>query len=354
MKNDLINFFNTKQNEFIKTIDKEYQNKKVFFEENIIKNVIKKENISSIYNNQIENLINNLKTKNIFSIDYITILVAGKAGVGKTTLISAMIEKDMSYYRLLLDARPYRIYRGENDLAFLNMIDTRGFELNFRYDKSEDIFNIIHKMKLESIESNNYNKNVKCIYYCIRGYLHEFDIEKINKIKNNKESIPVIIVNTFAIDQDQIEKVEHLVKEKLNLPLINVLAKNCEYLNSYGLNDLLKLTLDVCSKYINENLFNSIKKKIRELIIIQIFKITKNTKTDIINNIVQKFINFKNTVENKYLIKLIYRYLEICFIEYINSLKGNVKELNKESINEYKKSNSLNDFIMNILNFIKI
>ena len=40
MKNDLINFFNTKKNEFIKTIDKEYQNKKVFFEENIIKKKI--------------------------------------------------------------------------------------------------------------------------------------------------------------------------------------------------------------------------------------------------------------------------------------------------------------------------
>ena len=202
-----------------------------------------------------------------------------------------MIEKDMSYYRLLLDARPYRIYRGENDLAFLNMIDIRGFELCCPYEQSKDIFYIIDEMKLESIKSNNYNKNVQCIYYCIRGYsLDKFDIEKINKIKNNKESIPVIIVNTFAIEKDQIEKVEHLVKEKLNLPLINVLAKNCEYLNSYGLNDLLKLTLGVCSKYKNENLFNSIKKKIRELIIIQIFEITKNTKTNIINNIVQKFL----------------------------------------------------------------
>ena len=349
MKNDLINFLNSKKDEFIKAIDKEYQNKKVFFEENIIKNIIKKENISSIYNNQIENLINNLKTKNIFSIDYITILVAGKVGVGKTTLISAMIEKDMSYYRLFLDARPYRIYRGENDLAFLNMIDTRIFEL-FPYDKSKNIFNIIHKMKLESIESNNYNKNVQCIYYCICGYLHEFDIEKINKIKNNKESIPVIIINTFAIEKDQIEKVEHLVKEKLNLPLINVLAKNCKYLNSYGLNDLLKLTLDVCSKYKNENLFNSIKKKICELINIQILEKTKNAKYNIIINIVKKFINFKNIVENKYLIELIYSYLEICFIEYINSLKGDVKEL----INEIKKLNSLNNFIQEYIEYYKI
>ena len=96
MKNDLINFLNAKKNEFIKIIDKEYQNKKFSFEEKIIKNIIKKENISNIYNNQIENEINILKTKNIFSIDYITILVAGRAGVGKTALTSAMIKEDIN------------------------------------------------------------------------------------------------------------------------------------------------------------------------------------------------------------------------------------------------------------------
>ena len=58
MKNDLINFLNAKKNEFIKIIDKEYQNKKFSFEEKIIKNIIRKENISSIYNNQIEKEIN--------------------------------------------------------------------------------------------------------------------------------------------------------------------------------------------------------------------------------------------------------------------------------------------------------
>ena len=340
MKNDLINFLNAKKNEFIKIIDKEYQNKKFSFEEKIIKNIIKKENISNIYNNQIENEINILKTKNIFSIDYITILVAGRAGVGKTALTSAMIKEDINLGPLFLDARPYRVYHSKNDLAFLNMIDTRGYELCCDFYKFDNIFNIIHKMKLESIESYNYNKNVQCIYYCVCSYLDKTEIEIINKIKNNKESIPIIVVNTHAIDISRIEKMEHLVKEELNLPFINVLAKKWDDINSYGLNDLLKLTLDVCSKSVNENLFNSIKKKICECANIHILEVTKNARYNIINNIIQKFTNFKNVVENKNLIELIYNYLEICFIEY-----KDIKGLNVESKNEFQKLNSLNDFI---------
>ena len=63
---------------------------------------------------------------------------------------------------------------------------------------------------------------------------------------------------------------------------------------------------------------------------------------------------FKNAVENKYLIELIYSYLEICFIEYTNSVKGDVKELNKELINEFKKLNSLNNFIQEYIEYYKI
>ena len=37
---------------------------------------------------------------------------------------------------------------------------------------------------------------------------------------------------------------EHLVKEELNLPFINVLAKKWDDINSYGLNDLLKILTD--------------------------------------------------------------------------------------------------------------
>ena len=52
----------------------------------MIKSIFKKENISSIYNNQIKNEINILKTKNIFSIDYIPIMVVEKTGMGKSTV----------------------------------------------------------------------------------------------------------------------------------------------------------------------------------------------------------------------------------------------------------------------------
>ena len=107
-------------------------------------------------------------------------------------------------------------------------------------------------MKIESKRNNDYNENIQCIYYCISGsHLYEEEIEVIKELKNNNESIPVIIVYTMGIDQALNGMMEKFIKSKLkfNLPFINVLAKRCEligskFIDSYGLNDLLKITLD--------------------------------------------------------------------------------------------------------------
>ena len=58
IKNYLISFLNKKKYDFIKNIDNVYLHKKFPFEEKIIKNILKKENISSIYDKIIEKEIN--------------------------------------------------------------------------------------------------------------------------------------------------------------------------------------------------------------------------------------------------------------------------------------------------------
>ena len=135
IKNYLISFLNKKKYDFIKNIDEVYLNKKIPFEEKIIKNILKKENISSIYDKIIEEEINllNKDINKLFKIDYITILVTGRCGVGKSTLINAMLKEFISKNSFFIRASELKEYRGKNELSFLNMIEDRGWELRYNY-----------------------------------------------------------------------------------------------------------------------------------------------------------------------------------------------------------------------------
>ena len=219
IKKYLISILDKKKYDFIKNIDNVYLNKKFPFENKIIQNILKKENISSIYDKIIEEEINvlNEDINKLFKIDYITILVAGRSRVGKSTLINAMLKEVTHDIHgiFIINPRKIKENRGKNELSFLNMIEERGFELylnnfNFNYYINK-IYNTIKQMKIESERNNDYNKNIQCIYYCISGYnLCEEEIEIIKELKNNKESIPVIIVYTMGIDNDDIEKKKNL------------------------------------------------------------------------------------------------------------------------------------------------
>ena len=360
IKNYLISFLNKKKYDFIKNIDEVYLNKKIPFEEKIIKNILKKENISSIYDKIIEKEINllNKDINKLFKIDYITILVTGRCGAGKSTLINAML-KEVIYDSFFIRRWKLKEYRGKNELSFLNMIEDRGWELRYNYFFIEQIYNTIKEMKIESKRNNDYNKNIQCIYYCISGSrLYEEEIEVIKMLKNNNESIPVIIVYNKGINNDDIEKKKNFFESKFNLPFINVLAKRCEligskFIDSYGLNDLLKITLDECKKSVNLNILNIIKEKIYENVCVKILELTKNIKFNIINNMLEKFMDYKKVIKENELHQLIYKYIELGFIEYIKLIKNDNIELNEETKNELKKLNSLNEFIKEYIEYNK-
>ena len=269
-----------------------------------------------------------------------------------------MLKEFISKNSFFISSSELKEYRGKNELSFLNMIEDSGFQNNSYLNFIEKINNLIKEMKIESKRDNDYNKNIQCIYYCFRGSrLYGEEIEIIKMLKNNKESIPVIIVYTIGIDYDGIENMKNIFESELNLPFLNILAKKCKILNfnidSYGLNDLLKITLDECKKSVNLNILNDIKEKICENVSIKILELTKKIKFNIINNMLEKFMNFKKVIKENELYQLIYNYIEFSFIEYIKSVKHDTKELKEESKNEFNKLNLLNEFIKDYIVFYK-
>ena len=358
IRKDLLVFFNKKKYEFMRNINNIYLQKRFPFEINFIPKIIEKEIFSSTYDKKIKNEIdiinNNLKE---IHIDYITIIVAGRSGIGKSELINALIKEDKAKtdvgFRTTLNND---VYRGNNSLSFLRMIDTRGTELeDVTLDKIvKNTKDVIEIMKSEAKRDNDYNKNVQCIYYCVKGEsLEDSEIKAIEEIRKNKEFIPLIVVYTMGLNMEVAEKMQNKILTKLNVPFICVLAKKMGGQESYGLNDLLKLTLDQCQKAIKGNIFKEIKNKICDKVKNNLKKKNESIKYNIGDNILKQFINFRKVLKEDELYEIIYNYLEIAFIEYMNNEQKENLELKSESRIEFKNSKIINDYIKDFIEFYK-
>ena len=362
IKQDLISFFVQKKKEFMKTIQKNYSNKIFYFEKElneIITKIITKENVSKIYDSQIENEIQsiNINEENL-KLKYMTIIIVGRSGIGKSTLINGLLNEEKAYSVVgFRGTLKNDIYDGSNDFSFLKLIDTRGTELQHGSNLTKIVQNaeeVIEKMKLEATTSKDYNKNIQCIYYCVKGKnLEESELQAIEKLIKNKESIPLIVVFTMGISKKDIDSMKTLIKTRCNnIPFVSCLAKANEDIESYGLDDLLKLTLEVCQNAKKGNVYKAIEKDIYEKVKTRLGIINDNIKGNISSKMLKKFINFYKLVEDDGLYKEIYKYIEIAFIEYMNYQNENIT-LKEESIDEFKNLKLINDYIKEYITYYK-
>ena len=356
IKKYLIIYLNKKKLDFITNIDKFFSTKKFPFEKVLLSNIIEKENISLIYDKKIKGELDKInKNFGDIKIDFISIILVGRSGIGKSKLINALLKEECAPngvgYRVTLQNDFYQL---DNNLRFLRLIDTRGTELDEKVSLEKIVKNVkevINKMKIESQKEKNLSLNIQCIYYCVKGSsLEESEIKAIEEIKKNSDSIPVIVVFTMGINKNDIREMKNLIDTRLNIPFINVLAEKMGQTNSYGLNDLIKLTLDICKKSVNGNVYKSIREKIKEKIISNMKEINKNIKFNISNNILEKILNFDKVKKRNELYDFIYSLLEIEFIEYMDEQNENL-ELKGESKIILKNSKLINDYVKEFIEF---
>ena len=271
IKKDLINFLNQKKIDFIQNIHKIYSKNKFPLDKAIIQKIVEKEKISLIYETRIKNKFDKINNDmNLTNINYMTVLVLGRSGIGKSSLINALLKKEVAHTKVgFFCTLNNDVYRGENTFSFLNFIDTRGTQLDeISLDKIvKNAKEVINRMKSEAKKNNDYNKNVQCIYYCIKGVnFEESEKKAILELKNNKENIPLIVVFTQGIKKEEVNYMKNIVENELKLPFISVLSKKIDELGSYGLNDLIKMTLNQCQKSTKGNVYRAIESIISQSI----------------------------------------------------------------------------------------
>ena len=164
-KEILIESFKTLKNNFIKNFNHKLNIINIPNCSNLVKDFIKNEKAEAPYQSKIEQCIEKIrKDKQQFEIKYLTVMLVGKSGVGKSTLINNLLKLETDKAKTgtgNFQTTKLTAYQSK-EVPFLRLVDTRGIELNANYGAEAvkiDAENFIN----DQIKTNNPNNFVHCI-----------------------------------------------------------------------------------------------------------------------------------------------------------------------------------------------
>lgn len=201
----------------------------------------------------------------------INIIIIGKTGAGKSTLINKIIGAETAKTGVGKPVTKFIKEYGDDKSPF-NLFDTPSLELNENQNDilKKNILNIIN----DRSETNDKNKFIHCIWYCVRcgsGRIDKHEINFINtlheKIKSRK--IPIILVLTQSYNDDEITMMFNVIQDcNLKIQRISpIVVKEValtdfnppKNIKPYGIEELKSFTYQsVTNNYVSPQIINQI------------------------------------------------------------------------------------------------
>ena len=189
------------------------------------------------------------------------IIVAGKTGTGKSTLINAVFGSDMAATG---SGKPVteHIDEYENGDIPIHIWDTVGLELDS--EKTKESIKSIKATIASKAETNDQYDRIHAIWYCIDSGRNRYEGAEVEFIKElHSIGVPFIIVLTKCTgDEDEVNAFENEIK-KINasvgmddIKIVQVLALPQTYrgiptpIPAFGLDDLVNVTLQLLPSFI--------------------------------------------------------------------------------------------------------
>lgn len=217
------------------------------------------------------------------------ILVIGKTGVGKTTLVNSIFGEELAKTGT---GKPItkNITKYSNENYNVNIYDTPGLEI---YGSKNEKIKIDIDRLIYCENLTNQSTNIDIVWYCIHHGSSRYEQSEDDWLKEiNSKNIPIILILTQALNPKRSNFLKILKSE--NIPvnrIIPILAKpfpiDDNYtIQSYGLDDLVKTTV-------------SLLKNSQKISFISNQKINSNIKIDEANKYLENYINNSDLINSK-------------------------------------------------------
>lgn len=215
----------------------------------IVKNMDRHFDVAQEILDMTENEMKNLEPVNI--------LLIGKSGVGKSTLINSVFREKIADTGIGKPVTKH-LQKITREGVPVTLYDTRGLELNFEVQNQvqNEIYSIID-------ENKGTNDAIHVAYYCIQATSSRIEDSEIKMMQAISEKIPVVLVLTQAIGEQAIEFQN--VLEEMNLPVAaihSVLAQayviSADYtVEPFGLKELIERTFNLIPESVRKAFTNA-------------------------------------------------------------------------------------------------